>query len=143
VQAKLLDRNGGATYVLIFEVGDEVMAELASFANEQQLEASDFSALGAFSSALLGFFDVGEKDYRKIPIDEQVEVLTLVGNITLDKGEPKIHAHTVLGLADGTTRGGHLLEGHVRPTLELILTESPVQLRRRFDAETGLALIRV
>ena len=143
VQARLLDRNGGATYVLIFEVGDEVMAELASFANEQQLEASDFSALGAFSSALLGFFDVGEKDYRKIPIDEQVEVLTLVGNITLDKGEPKVHAHTVLGLADGTTRGGHLLEGHVRPTLELILTESPVQLRRRFDAETGLALIRV
>ena len=143
MQAKLLDRNGGATYVLIFEVGDEVMAELASFANEQQLEASDFSALGAFSSALLGFFDVGEKDYRKIPIDDQVEVLTLVGNITLDKGEPKIHAHTVLGLADGTTRGGHLLEGHVRPTLELILTESPVQLRRRFDVETGLALIRV
>lgn len=143
MQAKLLDRKGGASYVLIFEVGDEVMAELAGFAAEQQLEASDFSALGAFSGALLGFFDVGEKDYRKIPIDEQVEVLTLVGNITLDKGEPKVHAHTVLGLADGTTRGGHLLEGHVRPTLELVLTESPVQLRRRFDAETGLALIRV
>ena len=143
MQAKLLDQNGGASYVLIFEVGDEVMAELAGFAAEQQLEASDFSALGAFSGALLGFFDVGEKDYRKIPIDEQVEVLTLVGNITLDKGEPKVHAHTVLGLADGTTLGGHLLEGHVRPTLELVLTESPVQLRRRFDAETGLALIRV
>ena len=143
MQAKLLDRKGGASYVLIFEVGDEVMAELAGFAAEQQLEASDFSALGAFSGALLGFFDVGEKDYRKIPIDEQVEVLTLIGNITLDKGEPKVHAHTVLGLADGTTRGGHLLEGHVRPTLELVLTESPVQLRRRFDAETGLALIRV
>ena len=143
VQSRLLDRNGGATYVLIFEVGDEVMEGLAEFARDQQLEASDFSALGAFSGALLGFFDVGEKDYRKIPVDEQVEVLTLVGNITLDKGEPKVHAHTVLGCADGTTRGGHLLEGHVRPTLELILTESPVQLRRRFDAETGLALIRV
>lgn len=143
MQAKLLDRNGGATYVLIFEVGDEVMAGLADFAKELQLEASDFSALGAFSGALLGFFDVGKKDYRKIPIDEQVEVLTLVGNITLDKGAPKVHAHTVLGLADGTTRGGHLLEGRVRPTLELMLTESPVQLRRRFDAETGLALIRV
>jgi predicted DNA-binding protein with PD1-like motif len=119
------------------------MEGLAEFARDQQLEASDFSALGAFSGALLGFFDVEEKDYRKIPVDEQVEVLTLVGNITLDKGEPKVHAHTVLGCADGTTRGGHLLGGHVRPTLELILTESPVQLRRRFDVETGLALIRV
>jgi predicted DNA-binding protein with PD1-like motif len=70
-------------------------------------------------------------------------VLTLVNNITLGEGELEVHTHTVLGLADGTTRGGHLLEGHVRPTLELILTESPVQLRRRFDAETGLTLIRV
>jgi predicted DNA-binding protein with PD1-like motif len=143
VRSKLLDRNGGVTYVLVFDVGDEVMAGLAAFAKEQHLEASDFTALGAFSSALLGFFDVERKEYVEIPVAEQVEVLSLVGNITLDKGEPKVHAHAVLGLADGATRGGHLLEGHVRPTLELILTESPVQLRRRFDAETGLALIQL
>jgi predicted DNA-binding protein with PD1-like motif len=143
LQSRLLDRNGSATYVLIFEVGDEVMEELVGVANEQQLEASDFSALGAFSSALLGFFDVGEKAYGKIPADAQVEVLTLVNNITLGEGELEVHTHTVLGLADGTTRGGRLLEGHVRPTLELMLTESPVQLRRRFDAETGLTLIGV
>ena len=143
VQSRLLDRNGAASYVLIFEVGDEVMARLVAFAKEQQLEASDFTALGAFSSALLGFFDVEEKDYRKIPVDEQVEVLTLVGNITRDDGEPKVHAHVMLGCADGAARGGHLLEGHARPTLELILAESPVQLRRRFDPESGLALIRL
>ena len=92
-------------------------------------------------SALLGFFDIEQKEYQKIPINEQVEVLTLVGHVTLDKQRPKAHAHTVLGLADGTTRGGHLLEGHARPILELILTESEVQLRRRFDASAGLALI--
>ena len=141
MRSKLLERNGGVTYVLVFDVGDEVMAGLAAFAKEQNLEASDFTALGAFSSALLGFFDVERKEYLEIPVEEQIEVLSLVGNITLDKGEPKVHAHAVLGLADGTARGGHLLEGRVRPTLELILTESPVQLRRRFDAETGLALI--
>ena len=143
MRSKLLERNGGVTYVLVFDVGDEVMAGLAAFAKEQNLEASDFTALGAFSSALLGFFDVERKEYLEIPVEEQVEVLSLVGNITLDKGEPKVHAHAVLGLADGATRGGHLLEGRVRPTLELILTESPVQLRRRFDAETGLALIQL
>jgi predicted DNA-binding protein with PD1-like motif len=141
VRSKLLHRNGGATYALVFDIGDEVIAGLTAFAKDQHLDATDFTALGAFSDALLGFFEVERKDYRKIPVVEQAEVLTLVGNIALDKGEPKIHAHAVLGLADGTTRGGHLLEGHVRPTLELVLTESPVQLRRRFDPAIGLALI--
>ncbi len=141
MRSKLLHRNGGVTYALVFETGDEIMAGLTGFAKDQGLEASDFTALGAFSSALLGFFDIEQKVYRKIPIEEQVEVLTLVGNVTLDKGEPKVHAHAVLGRADGTTRGGHLLAGHARPTLELILTESPVELRRRFDETAGLALI--
>lgn len=145
MQARTLsDERGGqaASYVLIFQPGDEVIAELTKFAKEHELDASDFTALGAFSEALLGFFDIGRKDYERIPVDEQCEVLTLVGNIALDNGKPKVHAHVVLGLADGSTRGGHLLEGYVRPTLELVLTESPVQLRRRFDPEAGLALIQ-
>ena len=143
MRSKLLDRNGGTTYAIVFDTGDEVMTGLTAFAKEHRLEASDFTALGAFSRALLGFFEVDQKDYRKIPVEEQVEVLTLVGNITLDEGEPKVHAHVVLGCADGTTRGGHLLEGRARPTLELILSESPLQLRRRLDAASGLALIRL
>jgi uncharacterized protein len=143
MRSKRLDRNGGVTYAIVFDTGDEIISGLTTFANKHHLEASDFTALGAFSSALLGFFDVEQKDYRKIPIEEQVEVLTLVGNITLDDGKPKIHAHVVLGCADGAARGGHLLEGYARPTLELILSEAPVQLRRRFDAASGLALIRL
>lgn len=139
---KLSDEGQVATFALIFEPGDEVIGELTKFAREHELDASEFTALGAFSDALLGFFDILRKDYERIPVDEQCEVLTLVGNITLDEGRPKVHAHVVLGLVDGTTRGGHLLEGYVRPTLELVLTESPVQLRRRFDREFGLALIQ-
>jgi len=141
LRSKLLDRDGGATYALVFDPGDEVISGLTAFAKDHGLDASDFTALGAFSSALLGFFDVEQKEYQKIPVNEQVEVLTLVGNVTLDQQEPKVHAHAVLGCADGTTRGGHLLEGHARPTLELILTEAPVQLRRRFNPSAGLALI--
>ena len=143
MRSKLLHHEGGTTYALIFDTGDEVIAGLTSFAKEHALDASDFTALGAFSSAVLGFFEVEQKEYRKIPIEEQVEVLTLVGNVTLDEGEPKVHAHVVLGCADGATRGGHLLEGRARPTLELILSESPVQLRRQFDPTAGLALIRL
>jgi uncharacterized protein len=108
VRSKLLSHEGRATYAIVFDIGDEIISGLTTFAKEHRLEASDFTALGAFSSALLGFFEVEQKEYRKIPIKEQVEVLTLVGNITLDDGEPKVHAHVVLGCADGTTRGGHL-----------------------------------
>ena len=145
MQARTLNDQGQgqvASYALIFQPGDEVIGELTRFAKEHELDASDFTALGAFSEAMLGFFDIGRRDYERIPVDEQSEVLTLVGNITLDDGRPEVHAHVVLGLVDGSTRGGHLLEGYVRPTLELVLTESPVQLRRKFDPETGLALIQ-
>lgn len=142
MRSKLLDRNGGATFALVFETGGEVISGLTAFAQEHRLEASDFTALGAFRAAVLGFFEVDRKEYREIPAEEQTEVLTLVGNVTLDAGEPKVHAHVVLGCADATARGGHLLAAIVRPALELILTESPVQLRRRFDPAVGLALIR-
>ena len=68
--------------------------------------------------------------------------MSLVGNITLEEnGEPKVHAHVVVGRRDGTAHGGHLLEAHVRPTLEVILIESPAPLRRKMNAEVGLALI--
>jgi predicted DNA-binding protein with PD1-like motif len=70
-----------------------------------------------------------------------VEVLSLVGDIALDSQQPRVHAHVVVGKADGTAHGGHLLEAHVWPTLEVVLTKTPDTLRKRFDPETGLTLI--
>ncbi len=90
---------------------------------------------------MLGYFDRQAKDYKKIPNEEQVEALSLVGDIALKGDSPQVHAHLVVGKADGTAYGGHLLQAHVWPTLEVILTESPRHLCRKTDAETGLALI--
>jgi predicted DNA-binding protein with PD1-like motif len=84
-----------------------------------------------------------KKKYKKIPVHEQVEVVSLVGDIALDKNEPKIHAHVVVGRSDGSAAAGHLIEGHVRPTLEVILTEAPAHLHQQFDQESGLPLIRL
>ncbi len=92
---------------------------------------------------MLGYFDWQKKDYTRIPVAEQVEVLALVGDIALNDGEPQLHPHVVIGKADGSAHGGHLLEAHVRPTLEVIVTESPAHLQRRSDPESGLALIRL
>jgi uncharacterized protein len=135
------NRASQKTFVIIFDTGDQVVAGLKAFATEQHLAASHFTAIGAFETVLLGYFDWKKKDYIKIPVREQVEVLSLVGDVTLSEGKPNIHAHVVLGKRDGTTYGGHLVEAEVRPTLEVILTESPAHLERRFDPEAGLALI--
>ena len=91
----------------------------------------------------MGYFDWEKKDYKRIPLPEQVEVLALVGDIALDQGKPKVHAHVVVGKADGTAHGGHLLEARVRPTLEVVLVESPQHLQRQNDPESGLALLRL
>jgi len=141
MQSKLLQDQGETTYALIFQTGDEVAAGLLQFAKENRLAGSHFTAIGALSDVTLGYFNWETKAYQKIPLREQVEVLSLIGDIALDQGEPKVHAHVVVGKPDGTAHGGHLLEAHVRPTLEVILTESPRHLRKRFYPESGLALI--
>jgi len=145
LQTKLLrEEDGQRTFVLVFDTGDETVSGLTEFAGERGLDAASFTAIGAFGAATLGYFDMEEKDYRKIPVHEQVEVLSLPGNVARkEDGEPQVPAHVVLGRYDGTTRGEHLLEGRVRPTLEVVLTETPEHLRRRTDQETGLPLIDV
>jgi predicted DNA-binding protein with PD1-like motif len=127
--------------VLVFETGDEVVSTLTRFAKEHRITGAHFTAIGAFSDAGIGYFDWQKKDYLRNQVNEQVEVVSLVGDIALDKGEPKVHAHVVLGLRDGRAMGGHLLEAHVRPTLELVLEQSAQTMKRKFDPEAGIALI--
>jgi uncharacterized protein len=143
--ARLLGDTGGQrTYAVVFDTGDEPVSGLLAFAREHGVAAASLSGVGAFRSVTLGYFELHRRDYRKIQIDEQVEVLSLVGNVAIGPdGGPKIHAHVVVGKADGTAHGGHLLDGRVRPTLEVMVIESPAALRRRTDPATGLALLDV
>jgi hypothetical protein len=141
VKSTLLDASVPRTWALIFDKGDEPVTGLTAFAKAQMLGGAHFTAIGAFSEVTLGYFDRAARDYKKIPLHEQVEVLSLIGDVALDRGEPKVHAHVVVGRADGEARGGHLLQARVWPTLEVVLVESPRHLRRRHDPETGLALI--
>jgi len=146
MKSKLLHRTENSTeYAIVFDTVDEFVEGLTEFAKELRLDASHFTAIGGFSTATLGYFDVDAKEYRKIPVKEQVEVLSLVGDIAFDKenGEPKVHAHVVLGRVDGSTVGGHVMKAEVRPTLEIVLEESPEHLKRVHDPKTGLALIEL
>lgn len=148
MEFKLLNHNkenGERTYAIVFSEGDECMGGLTEFAKDQLITAATFTAVGAFEKATLAFFDMESKEYEEIPVKEQVEVLSFLGNVALhaEKDEPKIHAHAVFGKRDGATLGGHVMDGHVRPTLEVLLIESPDHLQRRTDDRTGLALIDI
>ena len=132
------------TYVLIFDTGDEIIEGLSRFAAKQGLAGSSFTAIGALSRARLAWFDWESKKYQTaVDLDEQVELLSLIGDVAVKDGKPTVHAHVVVGRRDGSAHGGHLVEARVRPTCELILTEAPVHLRKQIDPESGLALIRI
>lgn len=131
-------------WVVVLEPGEETKESLLAFAAREQIGGASFVGLGAFERAVVAYFDWERKAGQPIPIPQQVEVLSLVGDIVRgESGEPDLHAHTVLGLSDGTTRGGHLMEGHVRPTLEVTLMETPAHLVRRMRPELGSALIDI
>ena len=139
---ELDSHDGRRTFAVIFEAGDEVASGLLDFARRHAVSGAYFTAIGALRDVTLGYWRWETKEYDRIAVREQVEVLSLAGNIALaPDGAPKVHAHVVVGKADGTAHGGHLLEGHVRPTLEVMVVESPRHLRRTHDATTGLALI--
>lgn len=141
MKVKLLNAEGNRTFAVVFENGDEVTAGLREFAAQNKVTAASFTAIGALEDVVLGWFNLEDGDYERIPVEEQVEVLTLVGNIAIFEGKPKVHAHVVVGKRDGTAHGGHLMEAHVRPTLEVVVVETPVHLVRKTDEHTGLALI--
>lgn len=143
MQGKCLnDHAGQRTFLLVLETGEELIACLQSFAAAERLTAAQITAIGAFQQADLAFFDWETKTYLAIPVHEQAEVATLAGDIARDEqGEPALHLHAVLGKRGGETVAGHVTRGVVRPTLEVVITESPAHLRRVRDEATGLALI--
>ena len=133
--------EGQKRLVIVFSNGEEMVHGLTRLAADQKLSGAHFTGIGALRAAILGYFDISRREYRRFGIDEQVEVLSLTGNIALEGERPKVHAHIVVGRFNGSTLGGHLLEAHVRPTLEIVLVESPPELRRTFDPASGLALL--
>jgi predicted DNA-binding protein with PD1-like motif len=128
-------------YAVIFYQGDEAFSGLLDFAEKYHVTSAHFTAIGAVSSATLGWFDPQRKMYKKIPVVGQHEVVSMSGDIALYQGKPVVHTHMVVSNAAGTTLGGHVLDLYVSPTLEVMLTVDPKAMQKRFDPETDLTLI--
>lgn len=143
MKTRLLHDDGQRTFALVLDTGDEPVSSIEEWASREGVSAASITAIGAFEAVVLGYFEWEEKRYLEIPLDDQVEVVSLLGDIALADGHAKLHAHVVVGARDGTARAGHLISGRVRPTLEVVVVESPAHLRRVKHAETGLALISV
>jgi predicted DNA-binding protein with PD1-like motif len=141
MEYRKLDSSGERTYVVVLDDGDEFSESVLEFARKERLKAAHFTAIGAFCEVELGWFNTAEREYERNRLVEQLEVLSLLGNIAEFEGQPKIHAHVVLGKRDSSAWGGHLLAARVRPTLEITATVSPAHLQRRIDAATGLPLL--
>lgn len=143
MNSKLLSETAGQrTFAVVLDPGEEAIQALTAFAVENGIAAASVTAIGAFERATVGWFDFPSKSYRRIPVNEQCEVLSAIGDIAVaDDGKPGLHIHTVLGMSDGHTRGGHLMDGIVRPTLEVIVVETPGYLRRTRRREVGISLI--
>jgi predicted DNA-binding protein with PD1-like motif len=127
--------------VAVCDKGEEAIATIGRALAAEGIRAAQVTAVGRFSAGEVGYFDRDRRDYLRISIGGQVEVLSLLGDVAERDGELALHVHTVLGRSDGSTLGGHLLRGEVWPTLEVIITEVAPELAKRMDPETGLALI--
>ncbi|MGN8153604.1 PPC domain-containing DNA-binding protein [Agrobacterium sp. 22094] len=138
------DRWSERNFVLVLDDGEEAFGAITKFCEEQNITGASLTAIGAFKRAKLGFFDFAQKRYIDIPVDTQSEVLSAIGDVAVDdEGKASVHMHAVLGFADGSTKGGHFISGIVHPTLEIIIRESAVALRRRKRPDLGIALLDV
>jgi hypothetical protein len=128
-------------YAVIFSKGDEAMSGLTDFAIQNHIDDAHFTGIGAVNGATLAWLDPAARIYHRIPVTQQVEVLSLVGDMTTFNGKPIVHMHAVLGRPDGTTIGGHVFELDVNPTLEVIVTVNSVPLKRKPDNASGMKVI--
>ena len=135
------DSSEGKVYAVIFYKGDEALSGLTDFVIQNRIEDAHFTGIGAVSGATLAWLDPAKKIYHRIAVGEQVEVLSLIGDVATFNGKPIVHMHAVLGKPDGATTGGHVFELNVNPTLEIFMTVNTTPLKKRPDDESGMKLI--
>jgi uncharacterized protein len=141
MQSRLVGREKGArNWVVAFGKGDEVMSGLTDLMKREDIKGAHLTAIGAFSSALFGWFDKDLKAYRDIPVTEQVECISLIGDVGVAEGKPALHVHGCVGHPDGRVTGGHLHQAVTWPTLEVFVSEVERPLQKRKDDETSLEL---
>jgi hypothetical protein len=111
------------SFLVHFSAGDELMSGMTDFAEKNNLKTSEVRGLGGISSAVVSAYDPEKGAFKRFNIDQKGELVSLQGEITVQKGKPVFHAHVVFVLVDGTVHGGHLVEAHINPIANLFVNE--------------------
>ncbi len=142
MQVKLVkDTAEEKVYAVILHKGDEALSGLTDFVIQHKVQDAHFTGIGAVSGATLAWLDLSKKSYHRIAVTQQVEVLSLIGDVATFDGKPVVHMHAVLGKSDGSTIGGHVFELQVNPTLEVFVTVNSTPLKKRPDDASGMKMI--
>ena len=128
-------------YIICLDLGEKIRETLTSFLEQERVEAGFLYGLGAVRQAEIAHYSLSARKYNTKIFDGEFEVTNITGNVALVDGKPFLHMHITLGDNNYQTFGGHLMEGIVAPTLELILTTSPVRITRTYDEISGLKLL--
>lgn len=126
---------------LRFTKGEELISLLTTYAKETNISFASFTLIGACSSVLLSYYNLETKQYEDKEIKEDMEIVSVIGNISLKDNEPFIHSHGVFSKRDFSTIGGHLKSITISGTGEVFLTIYPIQITREYDEDTGLFLL--
>jgi predicted DNA-binding protein with PD1-like motif len=114
----------------VFEVrfsdGDEILSGLTELAEREHITAARITGIGGLSTALLGWGDPANGAFRKIVVDQKAELVSMIGDIQMRDGKPYVHVHAVVGLSDGSTRAGHMIEANVAPIAEISVVATAV-----------------
>lgn len=131
----------GKGFVGRLKHGADLLQELTSLCSEKKVLFGRIEAIGAVEKARIGFYNQQKREYEFITIDQPLEILSLIGNVSLKDEKPMVHAHITLGDRDGKAYGGHLAPGTIVFACEYMIQriEGDTYMRD-FDEETGLPL---
>ena len=133
-------RKYGKRYVIRIDRGEEVITKLQELCEKEDIRLASIEGLGAADHVVVGLYNVEKKEYKKRVFDEEMEITSIIGNITMQGKKVYQHIHMTVCNADLQAFGGHLNECRISGTCELFLTVLDGQVGRKYDDVTGLNL---
>jgi uncharacterized protein len=121
--------------------GDHAHEGVVAVLKRENVQYATLTGLGAIRWVRLAYWNAVTREYEEHNVEEQLEVVSLVGNVSLRDGEPFLHWHISLGRHDLSLFGGHLLDAIVHPNFEVWLQVESEPVHRRVEPDSGLALM--
>lgn len=135
-------RQRGRSFLVRLPHDEDLLPTLKRFCDENNIAQGTVTVIGAVRRATIGYYDQEAREYKHIPFDQPMEIVSCSGNISLLEGEPFVHAHIVLADSEGKpAAAGHLMEDTIIFAGEAFVQELIGEpLVRKFDEQTSLSL---